>query len=146
MVNFRNILVATDFSGASARALALAIELVAKFEASLALVHVYEIPVYAYPEMGFAPLDLLAPIEETARGELNNALISVKQKVPKATATLRRGVPWREILSAIDETHADLIILGTHGRRGLSHALLGSVAEKVLRLSPVPVLTVRDAR
>jgi nucleotide-binding universal stress UspA family protein len=68
----------------------------------------------------------------------------VQQKLPQAKAILRSGVPWREILSAVEDVAADLVVMGTHGRRGVSHALLGSVAEKIVRLSPVPVLTVRD--
>jgi nucleotide-binding universal stress UspA family protein len=56
----------------------------------------------------------------------------------------KRGAAWRQILLASEETGADLVVMGTHGRQGLSHALIGSVAEKVVRLSPVPVLTVRE--
>jgi len=58
---------------------------------------------------------------------------------------LRTGVPWEEILDTAKKLDVGLIVMGTHGRRGLPRAILGSVAEKVVRLSPVPVLTVRGA-
>ena len=59
------------------------------------------------------------------------------------TALLECGAPWREILRVVEETKPDLVVMGTHGRRGLGHALIGSVAEKLVRMSPAPVLTVR---
>ena len=63
-----------------------------------------------------------------------------------AVAVFTVGVPWSQIIEQIDELRPDLVVLGTHGRRGLRHAVLGSVAEKVVRLSPVPVLTVRGSK
>jgi nucleotide-binding universal stress UspA family protein len=75
---------------------------------------------------------------------LESALRDLKAKWPGSTALFKRGVAWRQILLAIEETAADLVVMGTHGRQGLSRALIGSIAEKVVRLSPVPVLTVRE--
>ena len=57
---------------------------------------------------------------------------------------VRLGAPWEEILSVATERGADLVVVGTHGRRGFAHALMGSVAERVVRLSTIPVLTVRS--
>jgi nucleotide-binding universal stress UspA family protein len=57
---------------------------------------------------------------------------------------VRDGVPWEEVVTAARESNTDLIILSTHGRTGLSHALLGSVAERVMRHAPCPVLVVRE--
>lgn len=146
MTIFEQLLVATDFGASSTRALDLAVELSVNLGASLTLLHVYEIPMYGYTGMEMAALDLLTPIHEAARDQLAKTLAEVKRKVPAAKSLLRRGVVWREILSAIEETHPDLVVMGTHGRHGVSHVVLGSVADKVVRTSPVPVLTVRDPR
>jgi nucleotide-binding universal stress UspA family protein len=76
--------------------------------------------------------------------QLEQTLGIVQKQVRHANSLLRQGVAWQEILAQISEAGADLVIIGTHGRRGLSRALLGSVAENVVRMSPVPVLTVRS--
>ena len=82
-------------------------------------------------------------LEHAARETLKNAVIARKgTKVPIAAA-LYCGAPWEQVLAAIDQHNIDVVVMGTHGRRGIAHALLGSVAERVVRLSPVPVLTVR---
>ena len=143
MTAFKNILVGTDFGEASNRAVDLAIDLAKTFDAKLAVVHAWELPSWAYTGMEFSTVDFFGPIEAAAQRDLNEKIASVRDKVPGAVAILRSGVPWKEILATAEHTHADLIVLGTHGRRGLTHALLGSVAERVVRLSPQPVLTVR---
>ena len=95
--------------------------------------------------MVFSAVDLLTSVEEAAKQQFEAALVALRKQRPGATGILRNGVPWQEILAAIDETHADLVVMGTHGRRGIAHALLGSVAEKTVRMSTVPVLTIRAA-
>jgi nucleotide-binding universal stress UspA family protein len=77
---------------------------------------------------------------------LEDELVELKSKLPSAVAIFKKGVSWQQILAASEETGSDLIVMGTHGRQGLSHALIGSVAEKVVRLAHVPVLTVRQPR
>ena len=143
MVAFRQILVPTDFGKYAGRALDVAVELSEKFDASLTLLHVYEIPIYAYSAMSFMPAELLASVAEAAQKELDAALVALRSRAPGAKGILRRGVAWEEILAAIEETRGDLVVMGTHGHRGIAHILLGSVAEKIVRLSHVPVLTVR---
>jgi len=143
-VQFKHILVPTDFGEPSGRAEKLALELAQSFNAMLTLLHAYEVPVYTYPQVDAIVVDLFTPIEQAAREQLDRELAAVQFKIPNAKSILRSGIPWREILSVIDEIRPDLVVMGTHGRRGVTHALLGSVAEKVVRLSPVPVLTVRD--
>jgi nucleotide-binding universal stress UspA family protein len=139
---FHYILVPTDFDEPSQRALDVAISLAEKFNGSLALLHVYELPMQ--PAYGTAwPMDLVASTEAAARERLEQSLAPIRRRVPAAVSVLSTGVPWREILLQISATRADSVVIGTHGRRGLSHALLGSVAEKIVRMSPVPVLTVR---
>ena len=101
--------------------------------------------------MGLAPVDLLAPMWTAGFQQLEDTLAKVKVTAPRATEETARGVPWREILASIERHRPDLVVMGTHGRRGLPRMVLGSVAEKIVRMSPIPVLTVsaeaeRDAR
>ncbi len=140
---FKHILVPLDFAEPSERALDVAVDLATKLNASLTLVHVYEIPIYGYAGMLNTLPYLLPVIEEAAREQLSKRLTSVRAKVPAAEGILRMGIPWDMIVAAIGECGADLVVMGTHGWRGVTRALLGSDAEKVVRLSPVPVLTVR---
>ena len=142
-IEFNHILVPIDFGEPSQQAVDAAIELAGRFGGQLTLLHVYEIPAYVYSGVTFSTTDLFAPIEDAAREQLAKALVDVKRKIPGAKAVLRRGPPAPEILAAIAELHPDLVVMGTHGRKGMSHALLGSVAEKVVRLSTAPVLTMR---
>lgn len=143
MHQFKHVLVPTDFGESSRRALEIAMDLSNKYGASLTLLPVYEAPVFPYPGVGFPVTDLLTTVEQAARRAIDETLGAVRKLVPNAEGTLRLGVPSQEILKAIEETQAALVIMGTHGRRGISHALIGSVAERIVRLSPVPVLTVR---
>ena len=144
MAALRHILVAVDFGESSDEATELAIDLARKFDASLTLVHTYEIPTYAYPGAPLLAVDLLSPIAEAAGKHLDKTLVAVRARVPGAKALLRSGTAAAEILAVIDEIHPDLVVTGTHGRRGISRAIFGSVAERIVRLSPVPVLTVRQ--
>jgi nucleotide-binding universal stress UspA family protein len=137
---FRHLLVAMDFEAPSRRALEMALELALVFRASLTLLHVYEIPTLAYGPIAHEAL--LAARCESARAVLDEVLFEARRRLPEAHALLRSGVAWREILATIEDRGADLVVMGTHGRSGLSRALLGSVAEKIVRTSPVPVLTV----
>ena len=144
MATFTSILVPTDFSSAAEPALELGIRLARENRATLTLLHTWEVPMYAYSTVPFTPVDLLAPIEDAAKKQLDDKLAEVRKQIPDAKAILMRGFPPEQILAAAAEVKADLVVMGTHGRRGISHALLGSVAERVVRTSTVPVLTVRD--
>jgi len=141
-MTFNKILVATDFSDCSQRALDLAVELALKFESELVLVHSWEAPAYSYGGGLYLPVDLVTPIEQAATAQLEKTLSELRQRLPRAVSRLRSGSAWQEVLDVASAVHADLIVLGTHGRQGLTRALLGSVAEKVVRLAAVPVLTV----
>jgi nucleotide-binding universal stress UspA family protein len=141
---FRHVLVPLDMGDGTLKVLDAAIDVAKHFGAALTLVHAYEIPAYVYGGVTYTPTDLFGPIADAARVHLDEALKRAKQSLPAATAVLRRGPAAGEILSVIDEVRPDLVVMGTHGRKGMSHLLLGSVAEKVVRLSPVPVLTFRE--
>ena len=145
---FHNILVATAFDETSDRAVKTAIELADAVKASITLLHTIEIPQYAYANFGatLPPPDVLSALEAAARRSMDRTLEGVRARVPSAQAIVTTGVPWRQILAAIDERQADLVVMGTHGRHGLGRALLGSVAEKIVRSAPVPVMTVPPPR
>jgi len=142
-MSFQRILVATDFSDSSRQALELALGIAQKFGAELTLMHSWEAPNYSYAAGLYLPVDVVAPIEHAAVARLEEATAELRLRFPEAKSVLRSGVPWEEVLGAATDTKADLIVMGTHGRRGLERALLGSVAEKVVRVARVPVLTVR---
>ena len=141
MTTFSNILVPVDFGEPSERALEVAMSLAAQTGGEITILHVFDVPA-SYPGMGISPVELLAPMWAAEREQLEATLERAKATVPKATDEIARGVPWREIMAAIERHRPDLVVMGTHGRRGMSRMLLGSVAEKIVRLSPVPVLTV----
>lgn len=143
MVAIKKILVPIDFNPSSKRAVAYAIDLAKQYGAELRLVHVWEIPSYAYAGMEYSPADLLTAIRDAAKTQLDETATEVKREVPRTEAVLRNGGAWREIAAEIEESRPDLVVIGTHGRQGLGRALLGSVAEKIVRTSPVPVVTVR---
>ncbi|MEI9949104.1 MAG: universal stress protein [Pseudomonadota bacterium] len=141
-MSFERILVATDFSDSSQKALELALRIAEKFGSELTLVHSWEAPNYSYAAGLYLPVDIVAPIEQAASARLEEATTQLKLRFPAAKSVLRAGIPWEEVLGAATHVKADLIVMGTHGRRGLERALIGSVAEKVVRMARVPVLTV----
>lgn len=142
MTTFENILVPVDFGEPSEHALKVAADLAKQNGAELTLLHVFDVPA-SYAGMGLSPVDLLQPMWDAGRKQLEKTLENVRGSAPNATVLITRGTPWREILTAIEQKRPDLVVMGTHGRRGVPRAVLGSVAEKIVRLSPCPVLTVR---
>lgn len=139
----KHILAAHDFAETAQFALEYALDLAERLGARLTIVHAYEIPVYGFPE-GFAlTADVVGRIQEIAGKALEGVVTRARRPGVEVDGMLRQGAAWSEIAAAATETHAGLVVIGTHGRRGLAHALLGSVAEKVVRTAPCPVLTVR---
>lgn len=143
MTRFRQILVPVDLEGPPQEALEVAVDLALTFDAKLTLIHAWEVPVAAYAATTYVPADFWTAIEQAATEQLKSTVEYVRKRLPRAESILAKGPPAHEILAAADRTKANLIVMGTHGRRGMSHVLLGSVAERVVRLSPVPVLTIR---
>ncbi|MDB4937732.1 MAG: universal stress protein [Labilithrix sp.] len=135
----QHILVPVDFSEPSERALATAVDLARAFDARITLMHAWSIPAAAYAEGVSWPI---YDIEGAAKQALDDTFEKLSSTYPKTEALLRQGDGCQQILETAKERRCDLVVMGTHGRRGLTRALLGSVAEKVIRLSPVPVVTV----
>jgi nucleotide-binding universal stress UspA family protein len=137
-----HILVPTDFGESSGQAEVLALDLAAQSGAKITLLHVWSVPIPSYAEGLTWPIDAL---EGAARNGLAEAHARLVTKHPATEAVLTAGLTWERILETAKDRGVDLIVMGTHGRRGLPRWFLGSVAEKVVRLSPVPVLTVGAA-
>jgi nucleotide-binding universal stress UspA family protein len=135
-----HIMVPTDFSDAAGHALDYAIELSKKHEARLTLLHIYEIPAMVFAEQASLSSDVLKALEDGARQQLGDLMKKVHERVPAAQSILMLGAAGEMIASQAERAGADLIVMGTHGRRGLSHVILGSVAERTLRRASVPVL------
>lgn len=145
MLAFKHILVATDFSASAERALDLAIPIAALCGAKLTLFHSSWLPpaAYAADSAHAEGIDWHDDdVARAARRTLEDALAGARARYSVAESAVAFGEPWQTILESIDERAVDLVVIGTHGRKGLAHAVLGSVAEKIVRLSPVPVLTV----
>lgn len=149
-MNIKRILVPIDYSSCSRVALRMAAELGRRFGASLDVVHVWDRPSYVSDVVltrtdPLSPKSLIILIEENARRDLAEFLTSAELPADAApTSRLIAGDPASALLHEIKLGNYDLVVIGTHGRTGLSHILLGSVAEKLVRLSPAPVLTVPD--
>jgi nucleotide-binding universal stress UspA family protein len=140
----RHILVPHDFSDTAQHALSLAVDLASKLGARVTVVHAYEIPSFAYPDGVGLAAEVIGNIQRAARAALEGVAARIREPGVEVQAVLREGRAWSEINSAAKEVQADLIVMGTHGRQGLARALLGSVAEKVVRTAPCPVLTVHE--
>jgi nucleotide-binding universal stress UspA family protein len=140
----QRILVPTDFSDKSRPALAYGIALVEQFGASLHLLHVVEAVVGGETlPWHLGPHEVERAIESSAWDDLRGLLSLDDQRRLHAEIALQWGTPFVEIVRYAKEYEIDLIAMGTHGRSGLKHLLMGSVAEHVVRSSPCPVLTVR---
>lgn len=144
----KRILVPLDFSPPSRRALRFACEWAARFSSEVVLVHVIAPvePVVAFGTAPTAPPFPSVDFHGPARAELEKLARTAFPDSVKVSVQLRDGVAYDEIVNAARELEADLIIIATHGRTGLSHALLGSTAERVVRHAACPVLTLRRAR
>jgi nucleotide-binding universal stress UspA family protein len=144
----RTILVATDFDACAEAALDQALAIARPIHAKVYLFHAYSLPVAAFPGGKFAPRAQIAPaIAASARASLDDTVERHKQSGSaddvELVPVLELGErPSEAVLAAVERLGADLVVVGTHGRRGLERVLLGSVAESLVRRSPVPVLTV----
>ncbi len=142
---FARILAPIDFSKQGEAAVAVAIEVALEHQGSVDLLHAYDLP--AGVAMGYGgaiPQSVWDGIEAGARASLEKACEPLKSAGVPFQTHLVVGPATDAILATAKSEHADLIVMGTHGRRGFHHLLLGSVAERTLRLASCPVLTIRS--
>lgn len=144
-IEIRTILVPTDFSPCSLEAMRYAMGLAQLLGARVVFLHVVEPPAYGAelptPYPGFEP-DMTKKLAEM----MHDWVEQVKVQGIAVEWHIEVGAPFAEIRDAVERYGADLVVMGTHGRTGLSHLLLGSVAERVVQHAPCPVLTVKASK
>jgi nucleotide-binding universal stress UspA family protein len=142
MMELHHILAPTDFSEHSQQAIQYVRELAQAFGATLVLVHVVELP--PYPIEGLPPSQLGGTLLEDLEQQATSDLAQVLAQEAEVTVVRRVvvGIPYRRIVEVAADEKVDLIVMATHGRTGFSHLFMGSVAEKVVRAAPCPVLTI----
>jgi nucleotide-binding universal stress UspA family protein len=139
-----HILVAHDFSATADAALDYALGLARTLGARISVVNAYEIPSLGAPEVLVLATDWTKQFEVVAREHLDKVIARVRGVGLDAEPVLRKGAAWREIVAAAKDTKADLVVVGSEGRGLVGRTLLGSVAERVVRTAPCPVLVVRQ--
>jgi nucleotide-binding universal stress UspA family protein len=146
MIALTNILVATDFSEPSGAALAYGRALARTFKATLHVLHVVDdLSSAVYGAEGFVASmpQLQQEAEDVARAHLDKLLGTDEPALPTRRVLAISSAPASTIVDYAGREHIDLIVTGTHGRGAVAHLLMGSVAERVVRTAPCPVLTVR---
>lgn len=145
MIALKQILIPTDFSDASTIAVRYGKAFAESFDARLHLLHVQEEPVVTAIAEGFyLPSGAFAEMKNAALAKLDEIVTQAEMGALKPHVILRKGSPFVEIIRCARELNIDLIVMGTHGRGPIAHMLMGSVAERVVRKAPCPVLTVRN--
>jgi len=143
----KKILCPTDFSENSEHALKYALALATLSQADLQLFHVVEPITYPQSTEFFEPVldevELMMKMETAFQQQLEDQVTTLKAQYPKIKGKLVTGNTFLEIIQAARDDDVDMIVMGTHGRTGLAHVLIGSVAERVVRDAPCPVLTVK---
>jgi nucleotide-binding universal stress UspA family protein len=147
---YQRILVPVDGSATSSRGLAEAIELAKSAGGILRVMHVIDEPFMAFGVDGFsgAPGEIVELMQQAARRIVDEACTTVRAAGVTCDSVIGDTFDGRVcnlVVSAAKDWHADLIVIGTHGRRGVDRLMMGSDAEQILRLAPVPVLLVRGA-
>ena len=142
-MEYKRILCPVDFSDISKRVLEIAADLAKRFGADLHVIHVFQLPATMLEAVYEDPTDMEEEIRQRLNDKLNEFVQKTKKPDVKITTGVYEGVPDVEIIKSTRENKADMIVMGTRGKTGLSHVLLGSVAERVIRNAEVPVMTVR---
>jgi nucleotide-binding universal stress UspA family protein len=150
MRRIRHILVPVDFSPPSKAALEFAVTLAERFDGSIDVLHVWEVPLYMAPEaIAGLPIKKGQSLEEFYREKVDVEMKAFLAAYTECKVPIRekilRGDSWRSILETAENAKHDLIVMGTHGRRGLERVLMGSVAEKIVARAPCPVVTVHGS-
>lgn len=149
MIRIGRILHPTDFSGNAAEALKYALAFASEYNAQLYLISVVNKSVLQSDDLliGTVAYDELESLGlKNARSRLDEVLLEIRSAAPhlKVSSEIVVGTPFVEILRFARQEKIDLIVVGTHGRSSLAHLLIGSTAEKIVRHSPCPVLTIRQ--
>jgi nucleotide-binding universal stress UspA family protein len=146
-MQIKTVLFPTDFSQGARAAMDYAVSLAQDYKAKLILLYVIQDISIAewYIPSSISAADLVEDMQKSAEQEMDKWGSEVGANVAMVERIVTRGVPFVEIIRIAKEQNADLIVIGTHGRTGIDHMLFGSTAEKVVRKSPCPVLTVRMA-
>jgi nucleotide-binding universal stress UspA family protein len=144
-MQIKTILFPTDFSQGARAAMEYAVSLAQDFKAKLILLYVIQDISIAewYIPSSISAADLVEDMQRSAEREMDKWELEIAGKVRDVEKLIVRGVPFVEIIRTAKERKADMIVIGTHGRTGIDHMLFGSTAEKVVRKSSCPVLTVR---
>jgi nucleotide-binding universal stress UspA family protein len=144
-MRIKTILFPTDFSNGARAAMDHAISLAKDYSAKLILIYVAQnVPVTEWDNLSpHYETEMMNDLEKSAGIEMGKWVSEVSAKAGDVEQVIARGVPFVEIIKTAREKNADLIVIGTHGRTGIDHMLFGSTAEKVVRKSSCPVLTVR---
>ncbi len=145
MFNIKNILLPTDLSKLSLSAAEYAVDIAIQYDAAIHLLHVLEKtpPILTIRTLEMSQEKIIKLIEEEARKSLENTVGVIRgNKNVKINPVLRRGLDYEEIVEYAKNEKIDLIVIATHGRTGILHTLLGSVAEKVVRYAKAPVLVI----
>jgi len=142
---FSKLLLPTDFSDCSAEAARVARLLAERFGSRIVVLHILDEPAALDPMFrGDVPLELLrSRMEQFAQESMDAFLAAHFSGFENVDTMLAAGIPYREIIKKARECGAGLIVIGTHGRTGVEHVIFGSTAEKVVRIAPCPVLSVR---
>lgn len=139
----KTIMVPTDFGDASEAAIEYALDLAKALGGEVVLMHSFEIPAVGFPDGALvATAEMTNRVLEGAQIGLERQVSSYEGRGVPLRTVIKQGDAWRTVIATAEELGADLIVMGTHGRKGLPRALLGSVAEKVVRTAHVPVLTI----
>jgi nucleotide-binding universal stress UspA family protein len=144
MISLKKVLCPIDHSDCSKEALKYAVSLAMKDEAKLLLLHVIDMRSFSE---GLDAMSKPLPDEETLEQLRVKLLDCIPEEIRDdmdVEAIVTQGIPFAEIISVAKEKEIDMIVIGSHGRTGISHMMLGSVSEKVIRKAPCPVLTVRQ--
>ncbi len=141
-IEIKTIMAPTDFSECSLEAMRYAIELAEAFSARVIFLHVMEQPGYE-PELSLTPMGIRPEVTRMVAEMMQDHVARVRAQGIEVEWHLEIGTPFAEIRGAAERHHADLVVMGTHGRTGLAHVLLGSVAERVVQHAPCPVLTIK---
>ena len=150
MREFHRILVPVDFSDCSRAALECAVMLAERFGASIHVLHVWDTPHYVGPEFLIRePGETGSPLEKAAltqaETEMDEFLSAFPRREERFRVRFESGKPYESIVKLAEDEHFDAIVMGSHGRSGLRRLVLGSVADKVVRTAPCPVITIRQA-